>query len=727
LLCLQVFIELEQGTYVSRPTVIRLGVLLESQLAKSDHLSCSVDEVSLDETVLKITLDEILSNALKNRKAGTSLTVAARLADGSLHVDVTNTNSSHAVLLTLEAREKVFLPGYKSRSRSAMSDGLGLDSVRKDIGAVNGSASIWQDKRITRVSFCLPASLPVPPSGKDSELAETSEISDTSEFSSTMPSSLSDRVERRGYSSSESLAGLELDGCDVRLPREGSTLTLEHGPLLDSAEATPLLGPSNEIPSGGEIPAPESPAGRLASPPPHDAGARTPFHEHMAAASTSVEDPILTPKCVAYAASCEQATFLREIFLELDASRCDVFSSVECRGVADVVLGRKRDDDVIDVIGPADVVVLSQQVGVEGKGGVADGAKMATEFRMLGFEGIMCLHMPGATEEELARARMHPAVDLLIPGSSKDLHLRDAAHSILSLLRHRFHLKGRAESNGGMSSTGESGSASLISALHAWSSSPELTHASASVDMPLFTGTEFIGKEFTGPEFTGPEFAGPELAPTSIDFAEPAADVNPAKIPPDAAIRRLSSRTDRLSVEEQEVASKSIGLAEPKTPPDVAAGKPSPRADAPTAAGLRVLGLDDENIPRMVQALFMKHHLQADMQISGTLGRTHEEIASFVDVAMGVLNNDLSPNTGLQRQADVVLLDQNIAPPKVLGSLLAAELRECGFTGIIVILTGASTSMIDHLSLLPAIDKVYEKGAPLPKMAGEVRELLLGL
>lgn len=139
-----------------------------------------------------------------------------------------------------------------------------------------------------------------------------------------------------------------------------------------------------------------------------------------------------------------------------------------------------------------------------------------------------------------------------------------------------------------------------------------------------------------------------------------------------------------------------------------------------------MVGLDDEHIPRMIQGLFLKHHLKANLDASVVLGKTEAETDAFVDVALGLLNPDLSPNTGDIRQADMVLLDQNIAPPLVLGSLLAGQLRQRGFTGLIVLLTGTSGCQADQLRAMPEVDLVFDKGFPLPKMAEQIKEQIKG-
>jgi hypothetical protein len=168
----------------------------------------------------------------------------------------------------------------------------------------------------------------------------------------------------------------------------------------------------------------------------------------------------------------------------------------------------------------------------------------------------------------------------------------------------------------------------------------------------------------------------------------------------------------------------------PLAPPARCSSSPAPSAApvAPSADAaprtLRVCALDDESIPRMIQTLFIKHHLHASLEASCALGATEEEMRGFVDVALGNLNPDLSPNLDLHRQADVVLLDENILPPSIMGSQVAGELRARNFTGVTVILTGASASKTEQIRALPAVDLVFDKGHPLPKMAEAVFRVL---
>jgi signal transduction histidine kinase len=62
---------------------VDINLLLEVSLANSGSLFSNVDEpLALDVTVLRISLDEIISNALKYRRRHTPLDIVARYASG---------------------------------------------------------------------------------------------------------------------------------------------------------------------------------------------------------------------------------------------------------------------------------------------------------------------------------------------------------------------------------------------------------------------------------------------------------------------------------------------------------------------------------------------------------------------------------------------------------------------------------------------------------------------
>ena len=128
----------------------------------------------------------------------------------------------------------------------------------------------------------------------------------------------------------------------------------------------------------------------------------------------------------------------------------------------------------------------------------------------------------------------------------------------------------------------------------------------------------------------------------------------------------------------------------------------------------------------MILRVLFTYHLDADLDASCAIGESAEEQEAFIDVAMGVCNRDLSYTVGEPVQADVVLLDENInesANPPILGSLLSAELRMCGFKGIIVIFTGAPFSTIQHLYSQQGVDLAFGKEIGLPRIAADIISL----
>ena len=107
--------------------------------------STDAHRVAVDESVLTIAVEEALSNACKYQCPQTRLTMLAELdslPNGStaLHVQLRNTNRAGLPVLSNEDCERVFQAGYKVHTVSAMSDGVGLDTVAQAVRAANGRA-----------------------------------------------------------------------------------------------------------------------------------------------------------------------------------------------------------------------------------------------------------------------------------------------------------------------------------------------------------------------------------------------------------------------------------------------------------------------------------------------------------------------------------------------------------------------------------------------------------
>ena len=69
--------------------------------------------------------------------------------------------------------------------------------------------------------------------------------------------------------------------------------------------------------------------------------------------------------------------------------------------------------------------------------------------------------------------------------------------------------------------------------------------------------------------------------------------------------------------------------------------------------------------------------------------------------------------------ADAVLLDENLQTTK--GSVIAQQLREAGFAGVISILSGIPAEEFDMIQHVPEVDIVFAKGTALVEMAERMR------
>jgi hypothetical protein len=121
--------------------------------------------------------------------------------------------------------------------------------------------------------------------------------------------------------------------------------------------------------------------------------------------------------------------------------------------------------------------------------------------------------------------------------------------------------------------------------------------------------------------------------------------------------------------------------------------------------------------------MVISRFLHADMSRSRVLGETREEQDALIDLALGRLQTDLKTSIpeegaaggggggggGWRRQADVALIDQNLHDD-VLGTSIAAELRQQGFCNVICIMTADSGDAVDALLAHPAVDCAFQKG-----------------
>jgi len=599
----QVFVQLEKGVYLSRHTAVNINQLLRSRLGSAGALHAEISEaLALDETVLTIAFDEVLSNALKYRKKRTPLRTFARFAQGVLHVSLENDNPDEFVPLTPEECERVFLPCYKSHTCSAMSDGLGLDSVSCAVRAAAGTVRLELSVASTIAHIWLPATL--------------------RESSSQQPTPQASR-------------------------RVVSSVAVVHDP---SPPDEPNVSPR----FGGDINT-------------SDANSE-PTKVSLRAIGTGA----LRPRCVGLTSgSGLQPRFFSDVFSHLDAGEATVLiaSLSAYRRFPDVVFGSAD--------APADIVLLDHTLVALG-GGSFKGVHAAMWLRQLGFRGLIGILCSGQSAD--AEAETDPVLDAIL------LDFGSGIESICQSLRQR----------------------------HVAIMSEKPVHVAPCMEAPggdVRTGMAAMQVGDSGARSR--TVAQLCIPPASCDVGEGGGESSVQACPVPSSQERWEESANASSTGQTCTESP---LAPPQPHWSATVAKPTPDASAPAvkaaaACGLRVVGLDDEKIPRMVQGLFMMHHLGANMQESCTLGETREEMLAVVDVALGVLHADLTPNSGERRQADVVLLDENIMPPGILGSRIASELRDRGFTGVIVLLTGATSAYLEEIRSIPAVDFVrYSPG-----------------
>jgi hypothetical protein len=378
----------------------------------------------------------------------------------------------------------------------------------------------------------------------------------------------------------------------------------------------------------------------------------------------------------------------------------------ECRGFLDLVLGNR--DGKGGWHPPADIVVISHTLfNTDMSGRSLPGARIARRLRAHGFVGLVCIMTSDQTSLEIDEAWNHPAVDLVIQS--------DSLVEVVCARLLQLHMANRRPAR---RFTHVRAEADLAEAQEAPSDAGQVEAVAQAPNLSGLSRTNSKWDSPMKPPRVSPRSGGQPTTPLSPDGPTAAEQAGAQPTGP------LEGQAGETSLEE------GPGAAEVKGPNAAGEGVSREAASREGASPveaprtLRVCTLDDESIPRMIQTLFIKHHLHASLTESCTLGANEEEMHAFVDVALGKLNADLTPNQATHRQADIVVLDENIQPPQIMGSLVAGELRDRGFAGVIAILTGASASGTEEIRALPAVDLVFDKGHSLSKMAEEVFRVL---
>ena len=122
-------------------------------------------------------------------------------------------------------------------------------------------------------------------------------------------------------------------------------------------------------------------------------------------------------------------------------------------------------------------------------------------------------------------------------------------------------------------------------------------------------------------------------------------------------------------------------------------------------SNFRIFTLDDHCLINTLNKVSLPEILDISVENVHVFGNNVEECESFVDMVIGLpLNNNPTPN--------LIILDQNLDYIKksYLGSEIAIQLRERGYTGCICLCTASAPGIID--TELPGVDFILDKYYP---------------
>ncbi|EOD19519.1 hypothetical protein EMIHUDRAFT_451139 [Emiliania huxleyi CCMP1516] len=132
----------------------------------------------------------------------------------------------------------------------------------------------------------------------------------------------------------------------------------------------------------------------------------------------------------------------------------------------------------------------------------------------------------------------------------------------------------------------------------------------------------------------------------------------------------------------------------------------------PAEEGLFVAVVDDSAFSRKIFEATLLPALGADAQRSKAIGGTKEEQVGFISFALGLVDASLHDLPPPHRQADVVLIDENLAldgEVHLSGSYVLARLREQGYVGVACLASSCDREQLKRLMAVPGVDLVSPK------------------
>ena len=419
----QIFVQLEQGNYTSHRAACDVHGLLNAAIGSDGVVNVSADmaSVSVDESVLRIVLEEALSNARKYRRVSTSIILSAFMepvgtgshpgtdadksaqttdagadASGSdtgalFHVTVRNSNQANAVVLDADQLVRVMQPGFKTHMASAMSDGLGLDSILKACRGAGGFAWLSMDAKYTE----LHATLPVGPTSAHVQYspAQGGDSADSHSFTATSGAS---PVSSSAISSSATpISSSTTPIRSSTTTATGSSPTAQQGGASEATARPVCIGLDDD-----EL------ARRMLSVLFSNYLDADPCASGVLGATTEEQDALV-------------GVALGEIAL---SSLANVGSAADSMATDESAIS------VVPAARTADIVILNESVDKKTTG-------IATSLRARGYCGVICV-LTSASLSTIRRCADHGAIDLVV---AKGEALEIIAQRVLAVIANKRH------------------------------------------------------------------------------------------------------------------------------------------------------------------------------------------------------------------------------------------------------------------------------------------------
>lgn len=399
----EAFLQLEDGSYVTAMVRVNLRAELERLLGPRADVT-AVGTLAVDETILRLVVQEVGTNAMKYSPNNERIRVEANLLEDKsetaalLSITISNRNRPGVPHLSAAECQRVFEKGFRksvphaSWGRITSSNGLGLSSARMAVKAIGGDIWMTADQNHTFVHIVLPAT-------------RCADYDAPLRMQGCNEAGLD--VGDAGLVCSPTSTTCAIDKLELTVKM---TAPINTSPVPASSSA----GTGHLLPCGG---AADDKASRVVL-------QSVASHDQPSAVRTSVDKPLASatrdkrpPICIGI----DDSQMLRKVqatlfhfFLKADTARSGSVGATasEVEAFVDIVMGKRTLSLEPATLSPADIAVLDEHIDIElndGTHGVR-GSELAWQLRARGFTGVVCI-LSGSSTEVLADLARLSGVD----------------------------------------------------------------------------------------------------------------------------------------------------------------------------------------------------------------------------------------------------------------------------------------------------------------------------